>query len=402
MGKLQGKHIILGVTSSAAAYKACELARLLIKAGAELRVVMTEHATELIRPLLFETLTGKRVYTEMFPDERTEPMEHISLADWGDLFLIAPATANFIGKAASGVADDLLSTTYLTVDVPIIVAPAMNDRMWGDASVKANVAALRERGVIIVGPGTGELACGTSGKGRLADLEEIIAAVEEILVKPGPLTGKTVLVTAGPTREYIDEVRFLSNPSTGRMGFALASAAADFGAEVILIHGPSHLKPPENALCISTISAKEMADAVKSHYDRADIVIMTAAVADWTPIKYEGKLKKTGREKLTLELSPTEDILDGLGKNKGNRLLMGFAVETEDCITNARQKLTAKNLDIVFVNNPREAGAAFGTTTNSGHLITTDGEEEIPTTDKDNLARIIIKRIIALLETAGK
>ena len=397
MGILYGRHILLGVTASVAAYKSCELARMLIKAGAVVRVVMTEHAAELVRPLLFETLTGNKVFMEMFPEMRDDPMEHIGLADWADLFLIAPATANFIGKAASGVADDLISTTFLTVDSPVIIAPAMNSRMWQDPSVQANIELLQERGVGIIGPGTGELACGTSGEGRLANLDTIFDAVVGILNKPGPLSGRKILISAGPTREFIDEVRFISNPSTGRMGFMLAGIASSWGAEVVLVHGPTHIEPPGFVRSIEVISAEEMATAVLNNAPDADIIIMAAAVSDWTLPRIDGKIKKKGRDFQKLELRPTKDILAELGKQKGTKILVGFAVETENMIENAREKMNRKNLDMIFVNNPREAGTTFGAATNAGYLITAHEERKIPLMEKGELARIILKKLENIL-----
>jgi len=398
MSKLTGKHVVLGVTASVAIYKACELVRILVKSGAKVRAIMTEHATELVRPTLFETLTGNAVYVEMFPDRRESPMRHINLSDWADLFVVAPATANFIGKAASGIADDLLSTSYLAMDVPVVIAPAMNNRMWNDASVQANIKALRKHGVRFVGPGVGELASGDSGEGRLAEIDEIYRTIEEILAIPGPLSGKKVVVTAGPTREYIDDVRFLSNPSTGKMGFALAEVASSMDAQVILIYGQTGLEPPDAVYSIPVTSAAEMSEAVKTHFEDADIIIMAAAVADWTVDKHEGKLKKSGREALAIELKPTEDILFSLGQNKGNKLLVGFAVETENEVENARKKLAAKNLDMIFVNNPKDKGTGFAAETNSGVLITAEEEENIPLVSKNELARVIINRVVLRLK----
>jgi len=397
MGVLNGRHIILGVTGSVAAYKSCELARIFIKAGAKVRIVMSAHAAELVRPLLFETLTGNRVCIDMFPEERDDTMKHIGLADWADIFLVAPATANFIGKAASGIADDLISTTYLTVDAPVIIAPAMNTRMWNDKSVAANVIDLKSKGVIFVGPGSGELACGTSGEGRLIELDRIFDSVVEILARPGPLSGRKILVTAGPTREFIDDVRFLSNPSTGRMGFALAEAAASKGADVTLIFGPTQLEPPEVVRAISVISTAEMAEAVRREAVDSDIIFMAAAVADWTIEKNSGKIKKSGRESLHIDFHPTGDILAGLGEGKGRKLLVGFAVETENIVGNARAKLEHKNLDLIFANDPGIPNTTFAAKTNAGYLLSRGAEEIIPLMEKDELAGIILNRAIELL-----
>jgi phosphopantothenoylcysteine decarboxylase/phosphopantothenate--cysteine ligase len=393
MSGFKGKHILLGVTASVAVYKACELARMFIRSGAKVRVVMSKNSTELVGPLLFETLTGNCVYVDMFPKERLDPMKHIGLADWADIFVVAPATANFIGKAAGGIADDLISTTYLTLEVPVVIAPAMNTRMWNDPSVRANVETLKERGVVFVGPGSGKLACGTSGAGRLTELEEIFGAVEEILRKPGPLSGITMLVTAGPTREYIDDVRFLSNPSTGKMGFAIAEEASAMGADVILIHGATSISLPDGVEEVAVISAEEMKRAVFERAEEADVFVMSAAVADWTVEKREGKIKKAGRDKLVLELVPTSDILAEIGAKYSDRVLVGFAVETENILENAKGKMARKNLDIIFANDPNREGSAFAGDTNAGLLISKRGITEVPLVSKSDVARMIISEV---------
>lgn len=395
---LNGKHIVLGVTGSVAAYKACELARMFIKTGAIVRVVMSKNATELVRPLLFETLTGNAVHVDMFPENRADPMKHIGLADWADIFVVAPATANFIGKAAGGIADDLISTAYLTIDAPVVIAPAMNTRMWKDPSVIRNVELLTEQGVTFVGPGKGELACGTSGEGRLVKLEEIFDSVARILEKPGPLTDCRILVTAGPTREYIDEVRFLSNPSTGKMGFAIAVEASAMGADVTLIYGPTEIKAPEETKQFPVVSAEDMKKAVMEHAPGADVIVMASAVADWTVKKKAGKIKKAGRDKIVIEMTPTEDILAELGVKFPNKVLVGFAVETDNIIDNARQKLTGKNLDLIFANNPNVKGAAFAQETNIGYLISQKRTEEISLIPKNELARVILAEIRKIIK----
>jgi len=396
---LNRKHIVLGITSSISAYKSCELARMFVKSGAEVRVVMSKNATKFVGPIVFETLTRNKVALELFPEKRDDPLEHISISDWADVFVVAPATANFIGKAATGIADDLISTVFLAMDVPVVIAPAMNSRMWKNKIVRENVEKLKKSGVIFVGPDSGELACGTTGEGRLADVESIFDAVKNLFDEKGILSGKKVLVTAGPTREYIDDVRFISNPSTGKMGFAIAEAALDAGAEVFLVHGPTDLEPPEGANAIPVISASEMAIAVKKRFPEMDIVVMTAAVSDWTIPKKNGKIKKSGKDKLVLELSPTEDILAELGKKKGKKILVGFAVETENLVENARKKIAAKNLDLIFANNPLEKGAGFATDTNKGVLITKTEKREIPIFSKEKIARIIIKKIAQLMKS---
>lgn len=398
MGKLNGRHILLGITASVAAYKSCELARSFIKDGADVRVVMSRNATELVQPLLFETLTGNSVYVDMFPNKRITPMKHIGLADWADVFVVAPATANFIGKAASGIADDLISTSYLTVDAPVVIAPAMNTRMWNDKSVRDNVEKLKERGVTFTGPGSGELACGTSGEGRLIELENIFDAVAEILHRPGPLDGYRMLVTAGPTREYIDDVRFLTNPSSGKMGFAIAAEAAKMGADVTLVHGPTSIIAPENVRELSIISAREMESTVMDEATDVDIIVMAAAVADWTVEKISGKIKKAGRNSITLELTPTADILSEIGQKYSQKFLMGFAVETTDIVQNAQEKLERKNLDLIFANNPNINGAAFANDTNTGYLISRNQTRQIPLIQKTELARIILSEMLRIID----
>lgn len=398
MGILNGKHIVLGVTASVSAYKSCELARMFIKAGAKVRTVMSKNASHLVRPLLFETLTGNPVYIESFPEERIDPMKHIGLADWADIFVVAPATANFIGKAAGGIADDLISTTYLTINAPKVIAPAMNTRMWDDPSVQRNVALLKDQGVIFAGPGRGELACGTSGEGRLIELETIFDMAVKILTAPGVLTGIKILVTAGPTREYIDDVRFLSNPSTGKMGFAIAEEASKMGAEVLLIHGPVSIPQPKDVESLPIVSAGDMEREVIANASDADIIIMSAAVADWTVEKQSGKIKKSGRDKLTLEMKPTADILAKIGELFPTKLKVGFAVEVENVVENAREKMSRKKIDMIFANNPKTKGAAFGTDTNGGLLITHKETREIPILSKTEVARIIIAEAHRLLK----
>jgi len=391
-----GKRILLGVTGSISVYKACEVARRFIKGGAELRVVMTNNAARFVSPMLFEVLTNAPALSDMFP-ESGDRLAHVNISAWADLFLIAPATANFIGKAAAGIADDLLTSTLLAFDGPVLVAPAMNDRMWANTAVQENVSRLRERGFGFVGPGNGELACGDAGPGRLADIEEIIAAVEEAVADKTALSGKRVLISAGATREYLDDVRFLSNPSTGRMGYAIAHEAYLRGADVTLVSGQTSLAAPFGVRLISVTTAAEMADELFAAAPDSDVIIMSAAVADWSAKRMPGKVKKAGRTEWNIELRRTKDILAELGERKKNQTLVGFAVETENEIENARKKISEKNLDMLFVNNPNDFGAAFGTETNRGYIVFPDSVEEVELVGKDELAGILLDRVERLL-----
>ncbi|MDE3198521.1 MAG: bifunctional phosphopantothenoylcysteine decarboxylase/phosphopantothenate--cysteine ligase CoaBC, partial [Acidobacteriota bacterium] len=344
--------IVFGVTGGIAAYKSAELTRLLIKSGHEVQVILTRSAEEFIRPLTFASLTGRKVITDLFssasPDATlSSAVEHIGVAREHDLLLVAPATANTIAKFALGLADDFLSTLYLAFRGPVVIAPAMNDQMWDHEATRKNIETLRQRGHTIVPPGEGFLACGTYGAGRLAENEAILQALDPHL---RDLEGQTILITAGPTQEPLDPVRYLTNRSSGRMGYALAQAALDRGAKVILVTGPVALAPPAGARTVPVRTAQEMRDAVFANLEPATVVIKCAAVADFRPAHpAAGKIKKTGRP-LTLELEPAPDILAELGRNKGNRLLIGFAAETSDLRTYAAAKLEAKNCDIIAAN----------------------------------------------------
>ncbi|HHS50250.1 MAG TPA: bifunctional phosphopantothenoylcysteine decarboxylase/phosphopantothenate--cysteine ligase CoaBC, partial [candidate division Zixibacteria bacterium] len=348
MGSIKNKKILLGVTGSIAIYKACELSRALIRAGADVRVVMSSNATRFASPMLFEALTANPVSWDMF-DEADDKLAHINLSAWADIFLIAPASANFIGKAAGGIADDLISSTFIATDAKVLVAPAMNNRMWANPATQANVQTLKKRGVDFVGPGSGVLACGDVDEGRLSDIEDIVFAVESALADESPIAGKRILVTAGATREFIDDVRFLSNPSTGKMGWEIAREAAVRGGDVILVSGNPALPKIHGAGRVEFTTAEELAGEVFKRFDEAEVIVMTAAVADWRPEKFVGKVKKGDMTSWNIELAPTTDILAELGRAKGDKIAVGFAVETENEIENARDKLTAKNLDLIFV-----------------------------------------------------
>jgi phosphopantothenoylcysteine decarboxylase/phosphopantothenate--cysteine ligase len=355
MPNLSGRRVVVGVTGSIAAYKAAELVSSLRQRGAEIQVVMTRNACQLVGPATFRALSGRNVASEMWSQTEFD-IEHVALARFAEVMVVAPATANLIGKMASGIADDLLTTNLLAADCPIVVAPAMNSRMWANAAVQENLATLRRRGVIIVEPEEGFLACGEEGKGRLASLQRILAAIRLGLRQgflagcESPIAGKRVLITAGPTREWLDPVRFLSNPSSGAMGFALATEAAARGACVTLVHGPTHLVPPPVDETVAVTTAAEMADAVFVRLDSADIFIGAAAVADYRPAQsHDHKIKKAGIA-LQLALEPTLDIISEVRRRRPGMVVVGFAAETESLEQHAREKLERKGLDLIVAN----------------------------------------------------
>lgn len=402
---LQGKCIILGVTGGIAAYKAAELLRLLVKAGAEVHVVMTRSAQEFITPLTFQTLSGNPVHTELFNLIQEQEIGHISLADRADLLLVAPATANLIGKVANGLADDLLTTTIMATRAKVLFAPAMNSNMWQNPIYRNNQAKLESFGYHFIEPLYGDLACGWQGQGKLPDPQAIFNTAQTLL-GGHDLTGKTVLVTAGPTREEIDPVRFLSNYSSGKMGYAIACAARDRGARVILISGPVTLPEPQGIETVQVVSARQMYHAVMERAGQADIIIKAAAVADFRPVvRSDQKVKKTGTESALIELQRNPDILAELGKQKGSRILIGFAAETEDLLKHAREKLEGKNLDMIVANDVTQEGAGFDCDTNIVRLLTADGKvEDFPEMTKAEVAEILLDRISALspvLELSG-
>jgi phosphopantothenoylcysteine decarboxylase/phosphopantothenate--cysteine ligase len=393
--------IVLGVTGGIAAYKAAELARSLVTAGHEVQVVMTRAAEEFIRPLTFASLTGKKVVSDLFSSASPEAtlsssIEHIGIAQEHDLLLVAPATANVLAKFAHGVADDFLSTLYLAFRGVVILAPAMNNNMWDHAATRANVEILRGRGHRIVDPDEGFLACGTYGAGRLAENEKILAAVARASAARD-LSGETVLITAGPTQEPVDPVRYLSNRSSGRMGYALAEAALVRGAKVILVSGPVALRAPVGAELISVKTAEEMRTAVFANLDPAGVVIKCAAVADFRPVApAEQKIKKSAAN-LSLELEPTPDILSELGARKGNRILVGFAAETGDVVAYAAGKLRAKNCDMVVGNLVGQPGSGFESEDNAVVLVLRTGETiEVPRAGKREIADRILDQVSAI------
>lgn len=398
---LSGKRILLGVSGGIAAYKAVEVLRKLTEQGAEVRVVMTGNAARFVAPLTFSALSGSPVLCDEFADAAWGPMGHIAVTDSLDLALVIPATANIIGKAAAGIADDALSTALVAAECPIVMAPAMNDRMYRNTIVQKNIAALKAVGFRFVEPESGILACGTSGTGRLASLDRIMQAAVSAL-SPKDLSGTAVLVTAGPTREPIDAARFISNPSTGKMGFALATEARNRGAEVVLISGPTHLCPPEGIDLRTVTTAAEMHHAVRQHAARCQVVIMAAAVSDFRPKGPSKRKLKKEDAGLSIELERTEDILEGLGAAKEGRVLVGFAAETDDLVGHAREKLRKKNLDLIVANTIGRPGSGFASETNAAVLIDRGGRvNELPLMAKRELAVHIIDAVVELKKNQG-
>jgi phosphopantothenoylcysteine decarboxylase/phosphopantothenate--cysteine ligase len=395
---LTGKRILLGVTGSIAAYKAVELLRELMKREAEVQVVMTEAATRFVAPLSFETLSRQPVLLDMFTLAYGSQIGHIAATARADLFVIAPATANTIAKLAHGLADDFLANIYLASRCPVLVAPAMDSDMYQHAAVQENLARLRGRGIHVVGPASGELASGLVGPGRLVEPAEIVEAIEKLLAPSGDLAGEVVLVTAGPTREPLDPVRYISNRSSGKMGYAVAEGAARRGARVILVSGPTALPPPREVQVVQVETAQEMYDAVLAHLEATTVVIKAAAVADYRPKQVaRQKIKKDERvPEVTLESTP--DILAEVGKRKGRRILVGFAAETHDLVANARKKLQRKNLDLMVANDVSQPGAGFDADTNVVKILDAKGGvEELPLLPKPAVADRILDRVVQLV-----
>jgi phosphopantothenoylcysteine decarboxylase/phosphopantothenate--cysteine ligase len=391
--------VALGVTGGIAAYKAAELVRLLQDRGIRVQVVMTRAAQEFVRPLTFAALSGEKVITDLFGSGAEEPnidsaVEHIAVAQAIDALVIAPATADAIAKFAHGEANDFLTTLFVANTAPVVVAPAMNVNMWENAATQANIQTLRARGYAVVEPDSGYLACGMVGAGRLAANETIVLAVLKALKAEQDLIGETVLVTAGPTREPIDPVRYIGNRSSGKMGYALAEAALRRGAKVILISGPTVLKPPASAEIVQVQTAQQMRDAVMAHFDRATIVIKAAAVADFTVRVANEKIKRKGP--MSLELEPTPDILAEIGGKKGDRILIGFAAETNDVLANARKKLENKSLDAIVLNDVSQPGIGFDSERNAVTILTHSGAEAVPETSKWEVAHRVLDAVLKL------
>jgi phosphopantothenoylcysteine decarboxylase/phosphopantothenate--cysteine ligase len=393
--------IALGVTGGIAAYKAAEIVRLLQDRGIRVQVIMTRAAQEFVKPLTFAALSGEKVITGMFsPGEEHAPnidsaIEHIAVAQSIDALVVAPATADILAHFAQGIATDFLTTLYLATTAPVVVAPAMNVNMWNHPATQANLEILRNRGVKIVEPDSGYLACGMVGQGRLAENDAVVAAVLAVLGASQDLSGETVLITAGPTREKIDPVRYLTNRSSGRMGYALAEGAARRGARVLLVSGPSSLTPPGAAEVTRVESTEEMRDAVLLLLPQASIVIKTAAVADYRPKSAAGqKIKRKGS--MTLELEATPDILKELSLKKTSQIVVGFAAETENVLENARQKLLSKNLDAIVVNDVSREGVGFDSDRNAVTIITRDDVLEVPETTKSEVAQRVLDQVVKL------
>lgn len=392
--------VALGVSGGIAAYKAAEIVRLLRDRDLRVQVVMTAAAQEFVRPLTFAALSGEKVITAMFDAGNVEPnidaaVEHIALAQAIDALLVAPATADILAKFAQGIASDFLTTLYLATTAPVVVAPAMNMNMWNHPATQANLEILGKRGVKMVDPDSGYLACGMVGPGRLAANEAIVAAVIEVLGAAQDLANETVLITAGPTREKIDPVRYITNRSSGRMGYALAEAALRRGARVLLVSGPTNLTAPDAAEFTGVESAEEMRDAVLKQLPQATIVIKTAAVSDYRPkLVAQHKIKRVGPT--LLELEPTADILAELARKKTNQIVLGFAAETENVLENARKKLLKKSLDAIVVNDVSQEGIGFDSDRNAVHIITHDEVVEVPETTKWDVAQRVLDQVVKL------
>lgn len=402
MTTLTGKNIILGITGGIAAYKGAALCSKLVQAGADVHVIMTESAAQFITPLTLQTLSRNPVHIDTFDERDPAVVTHIHLADHADLAVIAPATANAIAKLANGHADDMLSTTMLAVTCPIIIAPAMNVHMYEHPAVVENMERLAKRGAMFVEPGTGQLACGYVAKGRLAEPEDIVASIETWFAGSAKLIGKRVLVTAGGTMERLDPVRFLTNDSSGKMGFAIAEAAQRMGADVTLVAGRTTEPPPAGVRVIRAASAADMLEAVTNAFDQTDIVIKSAAVADYRPVTvHDQKLKKTG-ERLVLELERTTDILAALGERKKHQFLVGFAAETEQLAHYAMDKLKRKNCDLVIANDVSQEGVGFNGDTNAVEVFGPEGLiESLPLMSKRAAASRLMELIAVRLAAAG-
>lgn len=397
---LQGKTVLLGVTGGIASYKAAALASALVKQHCQVEVVMTEHATKFVTPLTFEQLTGRRTMVDTFDRNFSHQVEHIALAQRTDLVLIAPATANVCAKLAHGLADDMLTTTVLACKCPKLIAPAMNTNMYENPVTQDNLDILRRYGWEVIAPASGRLACGAVGAGKMPEPEDLLQHVLRQLACPHDLEGKHVLVTAGPTQESLDPVRYLTNHSTGKMGYAIARMAMLRGAQVTLVTGPTAIAPPPFVDVVPVVSAQDMFEAVAAHSENADMIFKAAAVADYTPIGYsDDKVKKKDGD-LSIPLKRTTDILQYLGQHRRpGQVICGFSMETRDMLENSRAKLEKKNVDMICANNLKVAGAGFGTDTNVITLITRDGIEELPLLSKEEAAsRILFSALLFLKE----
>ncbi|MDY7223056.1 bifunctional phosphopantothenoylcysteine decarboxylase/phosphopantothenate--cysteine ligase CoaBC [Halalkalibacterium halodurans] len=397
---LQGKRVVLGVSGGIAAFKSAAFASKLVQAGAEVKIVMTEGAKKFVTPLTFQALTRHPVYDDTFSEPDPSEIAHIQLADWADVIIIAPATANLIGKLANGVADDMLSTMLLATKAPIYLAPAMNVNMYEHPAVQRNMQQLAKDGYRLLEPGAGYLACGWIGKGRMPEPEDLLKTIEVHFTPPSSsLAGKKIVITAGPTQETIDPIRFFTNRSSGKMGYALAKAARDFGGNVTLISGPTSLEKPDGVSVVNVKSAQDMYEAVLAEFSDADVVIKTAAVADYRPrVVHEQKVKKKDGD-WVIELERTVDILKTLGEKKESQFLVGFAAESQEVETYAQKKLKEKNADMIVANNVTEEGAGFQTDTNRVTVYFKQGDvKPLPLMTKDEVAHRLIMMISEQLE----
>ena len=395
---LKGKTVVLGVTGSIAAYKIANLASSLVKLHADVHVLMTKNATNFINPIAFETLTHNKCMVDTFDRSFSFDVAHVSIADRADVLMVAPASANIIAKMAHGIADDMLSTTYLAVKCPVIVSPAMNVNMFTNQVVQDNIEKLESYGVTVIPPAEGYLACGYTGKGKMPSEQVLLDFILHAVAKEKDLSGKKVLVTAGPTRECIDPVRFISNHSTGKMGYAVARQAMLRGADVTLLSGPVRIAPPPFVEVVNVVSAREMFEAVKQRFESSDIVIKTAAVADYTPAETQTeKMKKSDGEAPEIKLKRTTDILQWLGEHKqSGQIICGFSMETQDLLNNSRKKLQKKNADIIAANSLRDKGSGFGTDTNHLTLIKQDETIDLPLLSKEEAADRLLDEIIKI------
>jgi phosphopantothenoylcysteine decarboxylase / phosphopantothenate---cysteine ligase len=395
---LKGKEIVVGITGGIAAYKAAEFVRLLVKEEARVYVVMTRNAQEFITPLTLQTLSGNPVVSDPFALIEGEKIGHIALADLAEVIILLPATANIIGKIANGIADDFLSTMVMASRAPILFVPSMNVNMWENKALQKNIGTLLERGCLFMEPGEGELACHWYGKGRLAELSDVVEKIKDLLT-PQDLRDECILITAGPTQEPIDPIRFITNHSSGKMGFALAKVARRRGARVILVSGPTgHRFPRGDVEFYPVRTAEEMRQAVLAHLERCSVVIKAAAVSDYRPVHVSKNKMKKGDPYQTLELERTRDILEEAGKKKGDRILVGFAAETEDLIAHARKKLTEKNLDFIVANDVTQPDAGFGADTNQVRILFPSGEiKDLPLVSKEKVSEFILDEVARLL-----
>lgn len=394
---LQGKTVVLGVTGSIAAYKIANLASMLVKLHADVNVIMTENAVNFINPITFETLTGNKCLVDTFDRNFQFNVEHVALAKRADIFVVAPASANVIGKIANGIADDMLTTTIMACKAPKLIAPAMNTNMFENPIVQDNIKKLESYGMEMIEPAVGYLACGDAGAGKLPSEDVILSYILRELHYEKDMAGRKVLVTAGPTKEAIDPVRFISNHSTGKMGYSIAKCAMERGAEVTLITGETSIPKPPFVNIIPVVSAQDMFEAVKEHYEDADFIIKSAAVADYTPAETaEDKIKKKEKD-MSISLKPTVDILKYIGENrKPHQVVCGFAMETKDLVENAVKKLESKHVDMIIANNLKVKGAGFGTDTNVVTIIKKDEIKELPMLSKEEVAKAVLDEMLTV------